>query len=67
MPLENGVSTFFIIGNPIFSIGPKSLPKNPPDCPILSNRFFVNFILADQPFAKDLQSLKISVIVNKNL
>ena len=33
--LANGISTFFIKGNPVFSLGPKSPPKNPPDCSIL--------------------------------
>ena len=33
----NGVSVFFIKGNPVFSNGPKCLPTNPPDCPILCN------------------------------
>ena len=32
--LSNGLSIFSIKGNPVFSNGPKSLPKNPPDCPI---------------------------------
>ena len=35
--LANGLSTFPIKGNPVFSNSPKSLPKNPPDCPILCN------------------------------
>ena len=35
--LANGLSTFPIKGNPVFSNGPTSLPKNHPDCPILSN------------------------------
>ena len=35
--LVNGLSTFPIKGNPVFSNGPKSLPQNPPDYPILSN------------------------------
>ena len=35
--LANGFSTCPIKGNPVFSNGPKSLPKNPPDCPILCN------------------------------
>ena len=43
----NGLSTFPIKGNPVFSIGSKSLPKNPPDWPILCNWVFNNFILAD--------------------
>ena len=34
---DNGLSTFFIKGNPVFSNGPRSLSKNPPDCPILCN------------------------------
>ena len=33
--LGNGFNTFLIKGNPIFNNGPESLPKNPPDCPIL--------------------------------
>ena len=35
--LASSLSTFFIKGNPVFSSGPKSLPKKPPDCPILCN------------------------------
>ena len=35
--LANGLSTFFIKGKPVFDNGPKSPPKNPPDCPILCN------------------------------
>ena len=35
--LCNVLSTFPIKGNPIFINGPKSLPKNSPDCPILCN------------------------------
>ena len=30
--LPNDLSTFPVKGNPVFSNGPKSLPKNPPDC-----------------------------------
>ena len=37
MLLANGLSTFFIKDNPGLSNGPKSLPKNPPDFPILCN------------------------------
>ena len=33
----NGLTTFFIKDNLVFSNGPKSLPKNPLDCPILCN------------------------------
>ena len=35
--LANGLITFPIEGNPVFNNGPKSLLKNPPDCPILCN------------------------------
>ena len=35
--LANGLSTVLIKGNPIFSNGRKSLPKNPSDFPILCN------------------------------
>ena len=58
---------FFIKGKPVFSNGPKSLPKNPLDCPILSNRVFDNFILTDELFPKALQSLKTCILVSNNL
>ena len=35
--LANGLITFFIRGNPVYSNGPKSLPRNPPDCIIFDN------------------------------
>ena len=35
--LANGLITFFIKGKPVFSNGPKSVPKNPPDCSVLCN------------------------------
>ena len=37
MLLANGLSTFPIEGNPVFSNSPKSRRKNPPDCHILCN------------------------------
>ena len=51
MLLANGLSTLPIKGNPVFSNGPKSLPKNTTYCPILCNWVFDNFILADESFA----------------
>ena len=33
--LAYGFGTFFIKSKTVFSNGPRSLPKNPPDCPIL--------------------------------
>ena len=50
--LANGLSTFPIKGNPVFSSGHKSLHKNPPDCPILCNWVFDNLVLAEELFAK---------------
>ena len=35
--LANGLSRFPIKGNPAFSKCPRSVPKNPPDCPTLCN------------------------------
>ena len=67
MLLANDLSTFPIKGKPVFSNGPKSLPKNPPDCPILCNWVFDSFILAEELFAKALRSLKTCVSVNNNL
>ena len=65
--LANGLNTFPIKGDPVFSNDSKSLPKNPPDCPILCNSVFDNFILADELFAKALPSLETCVLVNNNL
>ena len=58
--LANGLSTFPIKGNSVFSNGPKSLPKNPPDCPILCNLVFDNL-------QKALRSFETCVLVNNNL
>ena len=65
--LADVLSTFFIKGNPGFSKRSKILAKNYPDCFILCNRVFNNFILADGPIAKALQSLENCALVNKNL
>ena len=45
----------------------KNLPRNRPDCPILCNCVFDNFILVKELFAKAWQSLKTCVLVNNNL
>ena len=65
--LANSLSTFPIKYNPVFSNGSKSLPKNPPDYPILCNRVFDNFIFAYEPFGKSLRIFETCVLVNKNL
>ena len=41
--------------------------KHPPNCATLDIQDFDNFTLADEPFAKDLESLKTCVSVNNNL
>ena len=46
--LANGLITFDIKGNPVFSNGPSNIPKNPPDCIILDNLVFNNLIPADE-------------------
>ena len=35
--LANGFITLFIRSNPVYSNGPKSLPRNPPVCIIFDN------------------------------
>ena len=47
MLLANGLIKFPIEGNPVFSNGLESLPKNPPNCLISCDWVFDNFILAD--------------------
>ena len=41
--LAFGLSTFPIKGNPVFSNGSKSVPKNPPDCPTYAIEFLMIF------------------------
>ena len=48
----NGLITFFVNGNPVFSNGPRSLPQTPPDWIILDNWVFDNAISVDELFAK---------------
>ena len=40
MLLDNGLSVIPIIDNAVLSNGPKSLPKDPPECVILCNWVF---------------------------
>ena len=44
--LANGLITFFVKGNLVFSNGHKILPKIPPVFPILPNWVFGSFVLA---------------------
>ena len=67
MLLANGLSTFYIKSNPAFKNGPRSLPKDPPDCTILGKWVFDNFILADEFFAKALRSFGTCLLVSYSL
>ena len=65
--MVNGLNAFPIKGNPVFSNGPKSLPRNPPDCPILCKGVFDNFvILAEGLLTKALRSFETCVLVKNN-
>ena len=70
----NGIKTLLVYGLNTFSLKEMqllvvvlkvylkilliSLPKNPPDFPILCNWIFDDFVLADELFANALQSLE---------
>ena len=55
--LANGLTTFFIKVNPVFSNGPRSLSRNTPDCTILDNWVFDKLILIDDLLEKALRAL----------
>ena len=61
------LSTFSIKGKPIFSNGPKNLPKNPSDCPILCDWDFDYYVLSYKSFEIALQSIEACALVNNNL
>ena len=63
--LANGLNTSPIKG--YFSNDPKSLARNPPDCSILFNWVFYNFILSEEILAKVLLSFQTCILVNNNL
>ena len=58
---------FFISDNPGSKNGPKSLPRNPPDCIILDNWVFNNLISVDDLLARVLPRLATCLLVNDNL
>ena len=66
-PLVDGLITFLINGNPVFSNVPRGLPTNPPDCVILDNWVFDNLISVEEWFAKALRRLAACLLVNKDL
>ena len=59
-------SVHFFKGKPVFKNGSKILLKNAHDCPILCIWVFDNFIFAEEPFVKALQSLETSVLVDND-
>ena len=65
--LLTNLSPFSVKGTQVFSNGPQNLPKYSPDCPILCNWVFDHFIVADEPFVKDLRSFEACVSFNNNL
>ena len=65
--LVNRLIAFLINGRPVFNIGPRSLPRNPPDYIILDNWVFDNLISVDELFAKTLQRFATCLLVNNNL
>ena len=65
--LATGFSIFPIKAYPVFNNGPKSLPKNHPDCTILCNWVFDNFILAENLFAKAIWSFETCVLISNNI
>ena len=67
MLFRNGLITFFISGNPVFSNGPTNLPWNPPDWIILNYWVFHNLISTDEWFAKALWIFKTCLSFNNNL
>ena len=67
MLLTNGLSTFFITDNPVFSNVHEGLLKNPPDLPVLCNWVFDNFILGEELFAKALLCIETCLLLNNNL
>ena len=65
--LANGVSTFFISSNLIFSYGPRILSKNFTDCNFLNSWVFANFILTYELFAKPVRRFQTCLSVKNNL
>ena len=65
--LANGLITFFISGYPVFSNGPRSQPRNPPDCIILDIWVFDNLISFYDLPAKALRRFTTWLLVNNNL
>ena len=64
--LANGLITFFVKDNPVFSNGLRSLPRNSPDCIILDKWVFHSLIPVDELFAKALRRFATCLLGNNN-
>ena len=64
--LANCLITLFINGNPVFSDGPRSLPRTPPYYIILDIWVFDNLISVHDLSTKSLQRFAICLLVNDN-
>ena len=64
--LANGLITFFIVGNPVFNNGPRSLPRNHPDLIILDISALLSFIPVGILFSIAFLSLVVCLIVSNN-
>ena len=65
--LANGLITIFINCNPVFSNGPRSLPRNPPHRTILDIWGFDNLISVDKWFEKALRRFLTCLLITNNL
>ena len=65
--LANGFSTFSIKDKSVFNNAPRSLPKNSPDCPILYNWVFDNFISANELLENVLGNLETYLLIKNDL
>ena len=65
--LANGFITFYINGNLVYNNGPRSLPRNPPDCIILDIWVFDSLISVDKQFSKSLRRFSTCLLVKDNL
>ena len=59
--LANGLITFDMKGNPVFSNGPSNLPRNPPDCIILITELLIICYLLINDLKKIYEDLQLAI------
>ena len=64
MLFANGLSRFFINGEPVFSNGPINLLRNTPDCTTLNSWISDSSIFGDKLLAKAFRILETCISVN---